>query len=95
MKRTNTLEIRQVVDEILKEYKIDGKIKESRIISAWREVLGPLAKSTQNIYIKNKNLFVSINSSVVRNELIMQRSLLLKKLNEKAGEKIIENIVFS
>ena len=94
MKRSNTVGIAQVIGELLSEYKIAGKLKESRIIAAWHELLGPLAKPTDELYINNKVLFVKLSSSVVRNELSMMRSVILQRLNEKAGEEVITDIVF-
>ena len=94
MKRTNTVSIAQVVAELFGEYKIGGKIGEARIIAAWPELLGPLAQSTDELYIKNKVLFVKLSSSVIRNELSMMRSNLLQRLNEKVGQEVITDIVF-
>ncbi len=94
MKRTNTTSIGQVIGEVLHEYKISDKLKETRIIAAWPEVLGPLAKPTDELYIKNKVLFVRLASSVIRNELSMMRSILVKSLNAKVGGEIIKDIVF-
>ena len=94
MKRTNTLSIAHVVAELLDKYKISNKLKESRIIAAWPEVLGPLAKPADELYINNNVLFVNLASSVIRNELSMMRSKLVQRLNEKAGEEVIKDIVF-
>jgi len=94
MKRTHTVPIAQVINEILAEYNIDSKLKEARIIASWPEVLGPLARPTDELYIKNKVLFVNLSSSVIRSELSMMRSQLLHRLNEKAGEEVITDIVF-
>ena len=94
MRRTNTAHIAQVVAELLDEYKIDGKLMEARLIAAWPEVLGPLAKPTDELYIKNKVLFVRLSSSVIRNELSMMRSTLVRRLNEKTGEEVITDIIF-
>ena len=94
MKRTNTVGIAQVIGEVLDEYNIGGKLREARIIAAWPEVLGPLAKPADELYIKNKVLFARLSSSVIRNELYMMRSILVRRLNEKAGEEVITDIVF-
>jgi len=94
VRRTNTAHIAQVVAELLDEYKIDGKLMEARLIAAWPEVLGPLAKPTDELYIKNKVLFVRLSSSVIRNELSMMRSTLVRRLNEKTGEEVITDIIF-
>ena len=95
MKRTNTLSLANIVEEILGEYKIADKLYESRIITAWSEQLGPLSKYTEKLYIKDNVLFVTLSSSVVRNELSMMRSTLIKRLNESAGKDVITTIVFS
>ena len=94
MKRTNTVSIAQVIAELFGEYKIGGKIGEARIIAAWSEVLGPLAQPTDELYIKNKVLFAKLSSSVIRNELSMRRSTLLRRLNEIAGCEVITDIIF-
>jgi len=94
MKRTNTVTIAQVVSEVLCEYKIDAKLRETRMIAFWPEVLGPLARPDDKLYIKNKVLFVELSSSVIRSELSMMRSTLVRRLNEKAGEEVITDIVF-
>ena len=94
MRRTNTVNITQVIADVFREYRIEGKIKEVRIIAAWSELLGPLAKPSDVLYIKNKVLFAELSSSVIRNELSMMRSKLLRSLNERVGEEVITDIVF-
>ena len=94
MKRSNIQNIGEVLSELLHELQIEGKIKEVGIINAWSEVLGDkIGKSTSRIFIKNRVLFVYLKSPVVRNELMMLKSSIIKALNEKAGESIIDNIV--
>ena len=88
------MNITQVIAELLDKYKISGKLKEARIIAAWPEVLGPLAKPDDVLYIKDNVLFVNLSSSVIRSELSMMRSRLVFRLNEKAGEEVIKDIVF-
>ena len=94
MRRTNTVSIAKVIGEILDDYKISDKLRETRVIAAWAEVLGPLAKPDDKLYIKNNVLFAKLSSSVVRNELNMARTKLVQLLNEKAGGKVITDIVF-
>ena len=94
MRRTNTVSIAQVIDDVINEYRIGDKLRETRIIAAWSEVLGPLAKPDDELYIKNRTLFARLSSSVIRNELSMMRSTLVKHLNAKAGEEVITDIVF-
>lgn len=94
MRKKNTQKIEDVIKEYLKALKIDDKLKEVNLIKSWDDVVGKtIARSTQNIYIKNRKLFVKLNSSVIRNELFMLRDGLKKTLNDRAGEELIDEII--
>jgi hypothetical protein len=94
MRRSNAQNIGEVLTELLRELQIDSKIKEVGIVNAWSEVLGTkIEKSTSKIFVKNRVLFVYLKSPVVRNELMMLKSSIIKALNEKVGESIIDDIV--
>lgn len=94
MRRSNTQNISTIITDMLKEFRIDDKLREVRLINAWEEVLGTkIARSTSNIYIANRVLFVHFNSSIIRNELLMLKSSIVKTLNDKAGASVIDDIV--
>ncbi len=94
MRKKNSQKIGDVIQEYLKALKIDDKLKEVQLIKSWDDIVGKtIARSTNNIYIKNRKLFVNLNSSIIRNELFMLREGLLKALNDKVGEKIIDEII--
>ena len=94
LKRIKTVSIEQVIGEVLAENKLADKLDEARIKAIWFKELGPLAKPSDELYIKNKVLFVFLSSSVIRNELYMMRSTLVQRLNDEAGKEIITDIVF-
>ena len=95
MKRTKAIHIREILQDFYRENpQIMQKILETRIQRAWGEILGPMImRSTQNMYIKNQVMYVFLNSSVVRSELILTRKRLLKSLNDYAGAEVIRDIV--
>ena len=95
MRKSQTQNISEIISMILKKNGLDNKLAEVRAIRAWEELLGrTVARYTRNLVIKDKTLYVSLNSSIVRNELLMIRDELIKRLNEKAGKQLIEKIVF-
>ena len=51
-----------------------------------------IAKRTKSDYIKDKNLYVFLNSSVLRNELMMMRQEIIDTLNKRVGENVIDDI---
>ena len=94
MRKKNTQKIDDVVREYLKALKIDDKLKEVKLIKSWDDVVGKtIARSTNDIYIKDRKLYVKLNSSVIRNELFMLRDGLKKALNDRAGEELIDEII--
>ena len=94
MRKSQTQNISEIISVIMKQNGLDEKLAEVRAIRSWEELLGKtVARYTKNLYIKNKTLYVSLNSSIVRNEIMMIRDDLIKKLNEKAGRKVIDKIV--
>jgi predicted nucleic acid-binding Zn ribbon protein len=95
MKRTDAVHIGDVLGEFFKDNpQLRQKILEVRIKRAWGEMLGPMiVKSTRSLYVKNRVLHVSVTSSALRNELMINRKRLLKSLNEYVKSEAIVDIV--
>lgn len=94
MRRSKTISLAEAVNDYIKEMNIGGKLSEVTIISSWEEIVGKAISSrTTKIFIKDHVLYVHLNSSVVRNELLMLREVLKEKLNSKAGSEVIKDIV--
>lgn len=95
MRKPNDITLKQAIDKMLNHYKLRGKFEETGILAMWPEIMGTaVANRTKQIYIHQKKLFVRIESSVVKNELLMVKSAIVGKLNEKAGSQVITDIVF-
>ncbi len=95
MRRTNTQPLSEVLKEYIKSNRIERKLKEMDAVQSWESLLGKtIARYTRNISVVNKVLYVEISSSVVKNELIMMREEICRKINENAGDEIIHRIQF-
>lgn len=95
MRRGNTQNISDILKQFTKDKHYDQKLRETQLVQAWGDMLGPMVKNaTTNIYVSNRTLFVSINSSVMRHELSMMRTKIVKSLNEQVGGSVIDNILF-
>ena len=94
MRRSKTISLAEAVKDYIKEMNLGGKLSEIGVINSWEEIVGKAISSrTSKIYIKDNILYVYLNSSVVRNELLMFKETLKEKLNEKAGCEVIKDIV--
>jgi len=94
MRRSKTISIAEAVSDYIREMNLGEKLSEAGVINSWEETVGKAISSrTTKIYIKDHVLYVHLNSSVVRNELLMLREALREKLNQKAGTEAIKEIV--
>ncbi len=96
MKRKNNEQsLKEVIGELLKVYKLDGRMNEVRLISSWEKVVGKMiAKHTKDMYISRRKLYVKLDSSVLRDELSYSKTKILGMLNEEAGTEVIDEVVF-
>jgi predicted nucleic acid-binding Zn ribbon protein len=94
MRKSNQQTIGEVIREFLKQNSLDKKLLHALVIKEWENIVGPLfAKHTQSIYFHEKKLVLEIQSPSLRNELLMQKSILIEKVNKTAGEQLITEIV--
>ncbi len=94
MRRSNTQSLGEVLKEYIDTMRIGRKLKESRIEEYWCEILGTnAARLTQKVYIKNGVLYAHLNSSVLRNDLMMMRETIVRRINEKAEQELVTKVV--
>lgn len=95
MKRTNT----QPIGEILRDFFEDNtelyeKIMEIRIERAWKKLLGPMAAHyTRNLYVRDRILYVSMTSAVLRSELLLSKDKLLSNINQEIQQAFLFDLV--
>ena len=95
MRKRNTESLRDIIGQVLKTNHLDKQLNEKRLIEAWPKVLGEnIMKYTSDLYIKNKVLYVSLNSSVLRHDLFISREEIKTSLNKNVGAEVINNIIF-
>jgi len=95
MRKPNDVTMKDAISKMLDVYRLRRKFDETSILAIWPEIMGTaIANRTTQIYIKDKKLFIRIESSVIKNELVMVRQGIIQKLNEHAGSMVINEMVF-
>ena len=95
MRRQKAEQVGDVVRQFLRAEDLETPYNEYRLVEAWPEVMGQgIANYMGEVVIRNRVLYVQLKSSVLRQELYMNRKRLVQKLNEHVGAQVIENIVF-
>ena len=95
MRKRNTEQLKDVLQQVLRQSKLDKPLLEKRLIDAWPKVLGEnISKYTSNISIKNRVLYVVLTSSVLRHDLFLSKEQIIKSLNAQVGKDVIKDIMF-
>jgi len=95
MSRKNLISLGDAIKAYFKARRFDEQILENKIKGNWERVVGAnFASYTQEIDLRYGILVVKISSSVVRNELMMHKSVLIKSLNESVKSNVIKDIQF-
>ena len=88
----------QKVGDILKNFVADTPfeqgINQVLVEETWSEIMGNGIKNyTTNVTLKKSKLYISLSSSVVREELSYGKEKIIKMLNEALGKEIITELI--
>ena len=85
-----------VVDKLLRAYQLKGKMVEMDVLNRWEEMMGKaVAIRTTGLEIRGKVLHITLNSSVMRDELMHGKEIIKERVNQIVGFRIIEDVWFS
>jgi predicted nucleic acid-binding Zn ribbon protein len=94
MKDHNQSTIKEAIERLLRAYKLKEGLDEVRLRNSWDKLVGPLiANHTKEIRMKEKVLYITLDSAALRHELLYGKEKLIELLNDAAGEKVIKDIV--
>ncbi len=84
-----------VLQGLIDQLGIRGKLKEASAVDAWYEVAGPsVAAVTDSAWMSRGRLFVKITSPTWRHELSLQREEWKARINKQVGSEVVREIVF-
>ena len=95
MKRREAEQVGDIIARAIAASGAGEAYDNQRLCYLWPEVVGPLInRHTTRRWVDNGTLHVAISSATLKNELTFHRATLIRHLNEAAGRKVINNIVF-
>lgn len=87
--------IKELILKNLREQGLETPLLQKRLIDAWPTVVGEaIAQYTDEVTIRNQTLYVHLTIPSLRQNLSMQRSDYVKKLNDYVGSQVIVDIRF-
>lgn len=87
--------IKDLLNSVFKSYNQGYKYEETSVINSWEQIVGSMiAKNTTKIFINKKELYLTLSSPALKNELRYHKLVLIDKINDFAKQKIINDINF-
>jgi predicted nucleic acid-binding Zn ribbon protein len=84
-----------IIPQILKTWKLDERLREDDVAAAWEGIVGSFnARHTAPDGLKRGVLTVRVLQPALHHTLMMQKGALLKRLQERFGEKEIKDLRF-
>jgi predicted nucleic acid-binding Zn ribbon protein len=81
--------------QLLRSLGIETKVKQNLAAASWPKIVGEgVAKVSAVDRVENGILFVKVESSSWRNELVFMRRDIIKKMNSFLGDEVIVDIRF-
>ncbi|WP_432410357.1 DUF721 domain-containing protein [Rasiella sp. SM2506] len=86
--------IGDVLKNFISSNKLEKGLDKVTIKEAWHTVLGEaISKYTTGLVLERETLFVSLSSSVLREELSYGKEKIMKLLNEEVGKELVKKLV--
>lgn len=81
LRRKEAVGMEQLVQDFIREMKIASGVNNQRAVEAWNKVSGA-SGYTLDVSLDKGILYVTLSSSLVRNQLYFQRDVLVSRINE-------------
>ena len=92
--KANTVHIGDAIQELLKTYHIKSKFDEANFVQSWERLVGkPVAKRTRKVVVRNKVLFVELDSPGMKHDLSLHKPQILELFAREFGQGVIADIV--
>ena len=95
MRRIEPELIGDLLRRAIEESDMAQRLDEYKAIDAWRLVVGDhIASITDRPYVHNHVMIIGVPSAPLRHELQMNKTSLLRLLNQHAGSPVIHDLRF-
>lgn len=90
----NNLNMGEALQQFIKKNKLEKGLDKVDAQEAWAKLMGNGVNNyTTAVELRNSTLFVSLSSSVLREELSLGKSKIITMLNEELGKELITKLV--
>ena len=92
----NNLELKNLINKFLKENKLEKGLLNIEVKKAWFELMNNgVANYTTDVSLRKKTLYIKLSSPALKEELSYGKEKLIKLINERLKENVVEKIILN
>ncbi len=93
-RKKDHLSLKQALDQFIELNKLQAGFDKIEARQAWISLMGQgVNKYTTDLVFKGDTLYVSLSSSVLREELSLGKTKIIRMLNDELGKELIKKLV--
>ena len=94
MRKKGVISLEELLRKMSNKPKLKKKLDGVEVLDQFDKILGSnLRKYVIDKYFNNGVIYISLSSSVLRNELSMQKAGLISSVNQNIGKKLVKDII--
>ncbi|MBC7524586.1 MAG: DUF721 domain-containing protein [Flavobacterium sp.] len=91
---SNESSISDVLKQFIQVNKLEAGMDKIDVEQAWKSLMGNGVNSyTKEVFLKGNTLYVSLTSSVLREELSFGKEKIIKMINEELRKDVISSLI--
>ena len=92
----NNKELKNLINTFLKKNKLEKGLLNIEVKKAWFELMNNgVANYTTEVSLRKKTLYIKLSSPALKEELSYGKEKLIKLINERLKENVVEKIILN
>ena len=92
----NNMELKNLINTFLKKNKLEKGLLNIEVKKAWFELMNNgVANYTTDVSLRKKTLYIKLSSPALKEELSYGKEKLIKLINERLKENVVEKIILN
>ena len=92
----NNIELKSLINTFLKKNKLEKGLLNIEVKKVWFELMNNgVANYTTDVSLRKKTLYIKLSSPALKEELSYGKEKLIKLINERLKENVVEKIILN
>ena len=86
----------EALKEFISKSRLKGYVQAIQIEEVWETIMGKtIAKYTEKITIQGDKLYITTFVAPLKQELLYQKEMIIQRVNEALGEKVVKEVIIN